>query len=465
MIVSTLFQHDGRFETGEVEVKLLPGVPQLHVVGLPDAGMREYGIKMKSALRSCGLEWPQGHQIVVNLRPSHFRKESAGVDLAITLGFLALTGQLADPIRTLLEKCVVYGEVALLGNVFAPADCSRALRACGERPLLTGKMDGQVREGQWWELADLRLKEAVWRTREFDWSSFWRAPELPDLELPEGAAQILALATHMKLNVLVAGPQGSGKTTWAKALYALTPPPELPRILELADIFGDEVFERRWRPLESPHHSSTPQALIGGGLPPQPGVISRAHGGVLLLDEFLEFHPHVLESLREPIENGSIEIARKGTRLRWPAKFQLVATTNLCPCGRLNPAAVVGCNYSLMRCRSVCFRLSGPLMDRFDVLLFSHKWLDRGAKRVHIRDVRGTIDRMAAFAAERGEVLEQVPEWLGDLELSHRRRRSVLRVARALADEEASAHTQDRHFHAAYDLVVSPMDMLKRLFG
>src|SRR5580693_7585194 len=122
MMVKTLFQYEGRFGLGEVEIKLLPGIPLLHVVGLPDAHIKECGIKIKSALRSCDLNWPQGNQIVVNLRPSYFRKSSSGADLAIALGFLALTGQLAEPIRSQLAKSVVYGEVALDGRVFAPPD-------------------------------------------------------------------------------------------------------------------------------------------------------------------------------------------------------------------------------------------------------------------------------------------------------------------------------------------------------
>ena len=465
MIVSTMFHHNERFELGEVEVKLLPGVPQLQVVGLPDASMRECGIKLKSALRSCGLDWPQGHQIVINLRPSYLRKHSAGVDLAITLGFLALTNQLSDPLKEALVSSVVYGEIALHGRVFAPKDVGRALRATCGRPLLTGKVDGLIREGQWWEITDLKEKEIQKYTRTFDWNAYWQPPQLPDFEIPACAAQVLALATHMNLSVLVAGPQGTGKTTWAKALYALTPPPDTPRMLELADMFGDEALEQRWRPCEQPHHTITPQAMVGGGLPMQPGVISRAHGGMLVMDEFLEFHPYVLESLREPMESGVIEIARKGTRERWPARFQLVATTNLCPCGRLNPAAIMGCKYSLTRCRSVCFRLSGPLMDRFDVLLFSHKWLNHGIKRVSILEVQKTIERLSGFASSRGEVLYTIPEWIDKLEFSHRRRRSLLRVARGLADLEESKKTLDSHFEEAYQLVISPMDSLKRLFA
>ncbi|MBX3023255.1 MAG: ATP-binding protein [Bdellovibrionales bacterium] len=465
MIVSTLFRHGGRFELGEVEVKLLPGIPQLHVVGLPDASMRECGIKLKSALRSCGFAWPQGHQIVVNLRPSYLRKHSSGVDLAVALGVLALTNQLSKALHTELKKSVVYGEIALNGRVFAPNDIARALRATGGRVLLTGKVEEKIRDGRWSELSDLHAIEVQRHRRVFDWQKHWIEPSVSDVTMHESAALALALAVHMNLNVLVAGPQGSGKTTWARALYSLTPPPELSLMLELADMFGDEVLEKRWRPLEQPHHSTTPQAMIGGGNPILPGVISRAHGGLLIMDEFLEFPSNVLESLREPMESGVVEIARQGVRQRWPARFQLVATTNLCLCGRLKPEGAVSCGYSLIRCRSVCMRLSGPLMDRFDLLLFSHEWLKRQGRKVSSAEVKSWIERMRRFAATRGTEPTKEPDWLGDLELSHRRTRSLLRVARGLADLEGSVRVLDSHLQRASKLVITPMETLKRLFA
>jgi magnesium chelatase family protein len=465
MIVNTIFRHAGKFELGEIEVKLLPGVPALNLVGLPDASMKECGIKLKSALRSSGLEWPQGHQIIVNLRPSYLRKQSSGVDLAIALGFLAITDQLPEPVREALKTGIVYGEIALNGRVFAPHDVSGAMRAAAGKPLLTGHVGSFVREGVWWELKELNQKEVFREVRTFDWNAHWREPELPSVEFSEPAAQALALAVHMDLSVLVAGPQGTGKTTWAKALYALTKPPDLPRMLELADLFGDEVLEKRWRPCEQPHHTVTPQAMVGGGKPLQPGVISRAHGGLLIMDEFLEFHPYVLESLREPIERGVIEIARSGERMSWPARFQLVGTTNLCPCGKLNPNSITGCNYSLTRCRSICFRLSGPLMDRFDVLLYSHGWIERRTNRIGLAEVKTMIGRMRAFAADRDTDPQAGPDWLDDLGLGHRRRKSIMRVARGLADMQESKRVLDSHVQQASDLVLSPMDSLRRLFG
>ncbi len=465
MIVRTLFKHEGRFAIGEVEVKLLPGVPQLHIVGQPDSQIRECGIKLKSALRSTQMEWPQGHQIVVNLRPAHFRKSSFGVELAVALGFMAATNQLSDTVRAKLSEAIVYGELALDGRVFAPYDLASAIRSVKEC-LLSGEAQDSVRDGRWWLLSTLNQQEPALVQRNFDWQKFWRAPEFPDFEFHQKAADALWLAAHMHLNILLAGPQGSGKSTWARALYSLTPAPTGAAMSELMDLFGEEVLQQGWRPFEKPHHSITPLAMIGGGSPLFPGVISRAHGGMLVMDEFLEFPAAVLEALREPIENGHIEHARRGERARFPADFQLIGTTNLCPCGKLNPDPdkMKSCTHSLIRCRSVCARLSGPVMDRFDLVVMSHEWLQRG-ERQRFSEIRSTVEAVRDFARQRGAVKGSIPAWVVQLELSHRRRNSLLRVARGLADHARSVEIRDEHYRAAFDLAEKPMAHIQQLFA
>jgi len=469
MIVQTLFNHDGRLDVGEVEVRLLPGIPQLHVVGQPDSQIREVGIKLKSALRTLGLKWPQGHQIVVNLRPSHFRKTGSGVELAIALAFLKGTGQLSRALQERLSEAVVYGELTLDGRVFAPHDLSVAQRLVGSR-LLSGEGVERVRHGDWWEIARLNQAEPLLRRQVFDWNGYWSPPRAPELEFHAGAAESLWLSAHSGLNVLLAGPQGTGKTTWSEALYALSDTPDQRLWSEREDMFGREEGrageELRWRPCERPHHSITPLAMVGGGAPIVPGVISRAHGGVLVMDEFLQFDGRVLEALREPVESGWVEHARRGERTRFPAAFQLVATTNLCPCGKLDPTPAVAqrCGLSLRRCRVTCDRLSGPVLDRFDVLILSHLWTHR-APRVPFAQVQELLAQTRAFARRRGERHGQTPGWMQDLPLSFRRRRSLLRVARALADREASPEIQSHHYNDAYQWVETPMAQLQSLFG
>ncbi len=465
MTIKTLFQQNGKIEPGFVDVKLLPGIPQLHIVGLPDASIRECGIKLKSAMRSLGLEWPTGQQIVVSLRPMDFRKGGSGAELAIALAYLAVTGQLSEPMREALPGLIVYGEVTLGGEVFAPADLAQVMQAATS-PVLTGTLQSPVREGRWLEIKTLHQLVPERKHQIFDWPAYWRRPAVPKLELHESAARHLMLALHMKLNVLLAGPQGSGKTTWARLLHSLSDPPDSLRLVESAQYFGDEIFESAWRPLEQPHHTITPQAMIGGGLPLEPGVITRAHGGVLIMDEFLHFHPQVLEALREPIESGFIDLARKGTREKFPADFQLIATTNLCPCGKLNPAAIKkeDCNYNLIRCKSTTMRLSGPLLDRFDLLSLTHEWLKRGEK-VSLPEVVDRVAEARDFARSRTEEPEELPEWTEDFALSHRRRRSMARVARGLADLEGSEKIYGRHTQEAFALVVTPMHKLREIFA
>lgn len=465
MIVKTLFQQNGKLEAGLVEVKLLPGIPQLHIVGLPDATIRESGIKLKSALRSCGLDWPQGQQIVVSLRPVDFRKGGAGVDLAIALAYLAITKQLSPMLIERLQDHFVYGEVALNGDLFAPVDLSRAIRAAYPDKIITGALQTELREGQWIEFAKLYDEQVTYRERIFDWDNFWQRPELPQITLHEKAAQALLLALHMKLNVLAAGPQGSGKTTWGRALHALSDPPEVEDMRVLAEQFGDEILDSRWRPFEQPHHTISTQAMVGGGYPLLPGVISRAHGGILLMDEFLEFRPTVIEAMREPVENGYIELARKGARQKFPANFQLIGTTNLCRCGKLQPDKKPNCPFSLGHCRAVTARLSGPALDRFDMLALTHEWIGRG-RQVSIAEILEKLEAVKEFSARRkdpgyGDSLS----WSAELGIGHRRRKSILKVARGLADLDGSKEIRGVHRMDAFNLVVTPMLKLREVFA
>jgi magnesium chelatase family protein len=392
------------------------------------------------------------------------RKSGAGADLPIALAFLAATEQISPQMRELLETHVVYGELSLSGEIHAPADLSQALRVA-RMPMLTGRPASELREGEWSEIKMLNQPAAERRMKTFDWESFWEKPSLPSFTLHEKAARQLMLASHMRLNTLLAGPQGTGKTTWAKLLHALTTKP-LPADLYAREAhFGEEAYTCRWRPFEQPHHSATPQAMIGGGNPVVPGIITRAHGGVLVMDEFLQFHPVVLEALREPVESGHVDIARRGSRERFPARFQLVATTNLCPCGKLNPLTVGrNCTLSLGRCRSTTARLSGPLLDRFDFLSLTHEWTGRGA-RMAVEEIAKRIEAAGEFARTRPAAVEEPPAWIGELELNHRRRRSMALVARGLADLDAEPKVLSRHTQEAFELVVTPMKKLREIFG
>lgn len=462
MIIQTLFNFGGRFELGEVEVRLMPGIPNLHVVGSPDPQIREAGIKLKSAVRAAGFRWPRGQQILVNLRPNHFKKTSHGVELAVALGILGATGQLEETLQEKLRGLRVYGEVTLDGRVLAPHDLPRALTS-SPVPLLTGTAATGLREGEWLELASLKDSAAIHRARYFDWDSFFERPALPPMSFHADAVLPLLLCAHMKLNVMVAGPQGSGKSTWAKVLYSLSPRPDVRTLLEREEWVGrDENL--KWRPLECPHHSLSPLSMVGGSYPIQPGVVTRVHGGVLLMDEFLEFSAATLEALREPLETGTVEIARKGAREKLPAQFQLVATTNLCPCGKLVPRMDEKCRHPLPFCSSTVRRLSGPLLDRFDLLVFSQSWTLPG-RMVPVSEMAESVARMDRFRTARGEVEAQWPDWIDSLTLNFRRRRSLLRVARGIADLEESKTVESTHFSQAIKLVADSITELNQLFA
>lgn len=466
MVVKTLFRHGRLFEPGEVEISLLPGIPNLHIVGLPDAQIKECGIRLKSALRACGLKWPQGQQIVVNLRPNHFRKSGSGVDLAVALGFLAETEQLNDSVLQAVRECLIYGEVGLDGQISRPFDADRAIRFARTHRLLTGVGAVRYGDGEWLEMKSLADQELGVRKADQPLRLSFSAPERLDFELPLAAVTPLLLALHMRLHVLLAGPQGSGKSTWAQILYSLTTEPDHEQMRERFDFFPQDVESLRWRPFEQPHHTITAQAMVGGGLPVEPGVITRAHGGVLLMDEFLEFPGAVLEALREPLENGMIEIARKGAREKLPADFQLIATTNLCPCGKLNPQVLRSCSRTLGYCRSVCDRLSGPLLDRFDLMLLTADWL--GAKagpRLSMAEIEDRLHRVRKFAIHRGPMNFKAPDWLHELEHSYRRKRSLLRVARGLADLEESVEITPFHVMEAGKMVVDPISKFSQFFA
>ena len=244
--------------------------------------------------------------------------------------------------------------------------------------------------------------------------------------------------------LLLCGSAGSGKTTLVENLYYLLPPPVKKSFEELAYLLNSS---QNWRPFINPHHTTTPLSMIGGGVPLFPGEISKAHGGLLFLDEYLEFHPKVQEALREPLEKGEIRLVRQGKCIVFPARFLLIATSNLCPCGDYEPNKAVQCTYSLRRCQSYLDRLSGPMLDRFDLLAFSKDW--KTEKKVSLKSLYMEVQKAYKFRQEkRGQTkpnslleLKELEEMISkDMEAllpqssSHRRKRALLRVARTISD-------------------------------
>ncbi|MBL8433461.1 MAG: YifB family Mg chelatase-like AAA ATPase [Zoogloea sp.] len=364
-----------------VEVHLANGLPAFALVGLPDIEVREARDRVRAALQTSQFEFPQ-RRITVNLAPADLPKEGGCFDLAIALGILAASGQIpADA----LAQYEFSGELSLSGEL-RPVRGSLALaRQAAEsgRTLVlpsTNAAEAALVNGVTILPAPNLLAVVAHLCRHTPLEPYTGAPlapppSYPDLADVKGqiqARRALEVAASGQHSLLFYGPPGTGKSMLAQRLPGLLPPLSDAEALETAAIHSVEGSFRpeRWRqrPIRAPHHSASTAALVGGGSTPRPGEISLAHNGVLFLDELPEFDRRVLEALREPLESGHITISRAARRAEFPARFQLVAAMNPCPCGfHGHPDGRCRCTpEQIARYRG---KLSGPLLDRIDLLL------------------------------------------------------------------------------------------------
>ena len=452
----------------EVQLSLLPGLPEVKFSGLVDMSIRESATRLKSAFQATGFKWPGRQQIIVNLSPASIRKTSAGVDLALALALLWKTGQM-DLSCFHSEKIYAYGEVGLDGHIATPTDWD-LLPLKG--PLLTGPLREINYRKNVWTAGDLKNIPESCLCEVSNWRARLKKPEMPDMFFSESAALILKLSALGEHSLLLCGEAGSGKTTLVEHLYYLLKEPDKNHWIESRFFWrGEALF---WRPCINPHHTTTPLSLIGGGSSLFPGEISKAHSGQLIMDEYLEFHPKVQEALREPLEKGYIRLVRNGRSAVFPARFLLTATTNLCPCGDYLPGRPVNCSYSLKKCQSHLDRLSGPMLDRFDMLAFSSEW--KGEKKMSLEELFKSLKQAREFASQtRCQTVPNGHLSLQELERdlkkpkdilwpgtpSQRRKRALLRLARTVADLAGEESIQAIHLEQAYTLAVKNFYFLK----